>query len=70
MLKVLLASKGPYFEFICVTMPGLEPPLEESGYGPASYIYYVRHAGKPLIMPVAICILATKYRKDLSSNIG
>ena len=29
MLKVLLTSKGPYFEFICVTMPGLEPPLEE-----------------------------------------
>ena len=24
MLKVLLTSKGPYFEFICVTMPGLE----------------------------------------------
>ena len=34
MLKVLLINKGPHFEFICVTMPGLEPPLEESGYEP------------------------------------
>ena len=26
MLKVLLTNKDPHFEFICVTMPGLEPP--------------------------------------------
>ena len=35
MLKMLFTNKGPHFEFICVIMPGLEPPLEESGYGPA-----------------------------------
>ena len=29
MLKVLFTNKGPHFEFICVTMPGLEPPLPE-----------------------------------------
>ena len=34
MLKVLFTGKGPHFEFIYVTMPGLEPPLEKSGYGP------------------------------------
>ena len=42
MLKVLLASKGPHFEFICVTMPGLEPPLEKSGYRPAAVIVMER----------------------------
>ena len=36
MLKVLLTSKGSHFEFICVTMPDLEPPLEESGYRPVN----------------------------------
>ena len=41
MLKVLLTSKGLHFEFICVTMPGLEPPLEESGYGPGACTVYV-----------------------------
>ena len=25
MLNVLLTSKGPHFEFICVTIPGLQP---------------------------------------------
>ena len=44
MLKMLLTNKGPYFEFICVTMPDLEPPLEESGYGPeVSNKYNVIH---------------------------
>ena len=41
MLKVLLTSKGLHFKFICVTMPGLEPPLEESGYGPGACTVYV-----------------------------
>ena len=37
MRKALLTSRpeGPRFEFVCVTMPWLEPPLKESGYGPA-----------------------------------
>ena len=41
MLKVILISKGTHFEFICVTMPGLEPPLEESGYKPESSPYSI-----------------------------
>ena len=31
---LILTSKGPHFEFICVTMPGLELPPEEFDYGP------------------------------------
>ena len=27
-------AKGPHVEFICVTMPSLENPLEKYGYGP------------------------------------
>ena len=38
MLKVLFTNKGPHFELICMTMSGLEPPLEESGYGLESLI--------------------------------
>ena len=41
MLKVLLTSKGLHFELIYVTMSVLEPPLEESGYGPGACTVYV-----------------------------
>ena len=36
---MLLTNKSPHFEFICVTMPGLEPPLEESGYRPENALF-------------------------------
>ena len=41
MLKVLLTNKGYHFEFICGTMAGLEPPLEESDCGPAIHLLII-----------------------------
>ena len=39
---LILVNKAPYFEFICVTVPGLKPPLEESGYRSAcTYVRYI-----------------------------
>ena len=44
MLKKLLTNKGPHFEFICATTPGLEPPLEEYGYRPDELINVIKRS--------------------------
>ena len=51
---LILTSKWPHFEFIHVTMPGLEPPLAKSGYRPENVLHIVSKSIQLLLL-LSLC---------------